>query len=267
MTVALRGSTSNNAVTAVTTIAQTIPAATATGDIVIAWAAAALTTPTWTWDRSWGTPTYQPGTAGIDMGVMVRPAISTDHGQVSTVTCSTAKRLACGMIVLSGASAVDVAPPFANGNSTSMDAGTATPSRDHDCLLTIGVMLSNVSRSSTWTGWPGATAGPVDGNGSAGAGGVEFASYYLLDNGTNTGTPTGTLSTSTSATGNKWLEITLLITQTAGGATVNGVAALNTQHRLTATAGSSSGANAFYGVGGVWNTLNTFNGTAAKKWQ
>lgn len=267
MTVALRGSTSNNAVTAVTTVAQTIPAATATGDIIIAWAAAALTTPTWTWDRSWGTPTYQPGTTGIDMGVMVRPAISTDHGQVSTVTSSTAKRLACGMIVLSGASAVDVAPPFSNGNSTSVDCGSATPSRDHDCLLTIGVMLSNVSRSGTWTGWPSSTAGPQDGNGSAGAGGVEFAAYYQLDNGTNTGNPTGTLSQAVSGTGNKWLGITLLVTQTAGGATVNGVVGLTTQHNLTATAGSSSGANIFYGKTGSWFTLNTFNGTAAKKWQ
>lgn len=267
MTVALRGSTSFRQTTAALTIPQTVPAATATGDIIIAWAASATTAPGWTWDRGWGAATYNPGTSGIDMGVLVVPAISTDHGQVSTVTTGTSKRLACGMLVLSGASAVDVAPPFANGNSVSMDAGTVTPTRDHDCLLTIGVMLSNASRASSWAGWPTSTAGPIDGNGSAGAGGVEFAAYYLLDNGTNTGTPTGTLSTTTSLTGNKWLEITLLITQTAGGATVNGAATFSTLHLLTATATASSGANGFYGSGGTWHNLNTFNGTAAKKWQ
>lgn len=267
MTVALRGSTSFRQTTAALTIPQTIPGSTAAGDIIVAWAASATTAPGWTWDRGFGAATYNPGTTGIDMGVLVTTAGSTDHGQVSTVTTGTSKRLACGMIVLSGASAVDVTPPFANGNSTSMDAPTVTPSRDHDCVLTIGVMLSNVSRASSWAGWGGSTPGPIDGNGSAGSGGVEFAAYYLLDNGANTGNPTGTLSTTTSLTGNKWLEITLLITQTAGGATVNGVAALTSLHRLTATAGASSGANAFYGSGGTWKTLNTFNGTAAKKWQ
>lgn len=200
------------------------------------------------------------------MGVLVTTAGASDHNVASTVTTGTSKRLACGMLVLAGAGAVDVAPAFANANSTSMDAPSETPARDHDFLLTIGVMLSSVSRSGSWTGWSGATAGPVNGNGSAGAGGVEFASYYKLDNGLTAGTPTGILSTTTSLTGNKWLEITLLLTAT-GGATANGVAALSTQHLLTATGGGSSGANIFYGLGGAWRTLNTFNGTAAKKWQ
>ena len=266
MTVAVRSSVLTPDTSNSLTDAVTVPGAVA-GDFAIGFAAIASNAATWTCSGVFAsTPDILCSRTSLSLAVWLHTLTSGDLGAVATFTETTAShRPAAGIIVLSGASGLDVSAT-SNGTSASVDALGVTTTQAHDALLTIGVIQSAVSRTN-WTHW--GTSELTGGNGSVGAGGVELCVDGNMDLGGSAGATSSPLSMVTTPSSG-WCAITLAIRVASAPTSRAFSATLSTQAGMSESISdvpSGNPWNLWYATpGAAWSMLDPFNARPDGTW-